>query len=269
MFSLFDATLGGVAFSSIAEEVVLTDIVEEAPRMDTQTAALALRDGMMRTQNRRQSLSIRLVYVIRTQDVALRAELRDKVAAWAAKGGELTINTKPRKRLNVVLDNPPALGSGMRWTDELSVTLTAYTTPYWEDIKPHSISVTTEWAEMFESYFYSGVIKPSGNVKSLPVSALLMNTGEAPLTNIKIVVGNTTIEISGLHMETGANVLSIDYDKNGLMDIRDVAQNESLMHNRTPQSDDDLLVIPGKENGVTIYSDQPIQCSITFRGRWL
>lgn len=269
MESLFDAALNGVAFSSIAEEVILTDIVEEAPRMDTQTAALALRDGLIRTHNRRRSLAVRLVYVIRTQDVELRSELRDKVAAWAAKGGDLTINTRPRKRLRVVLDTSPALGSGMRWTEELSLTLTAYAVPYWEDAKVQGLQFSTVLDESDGQYFFADVITPKGNASEIPLMVLLQCTGESALTALKIVANETVMEFSGLNIAAGKNALRIDYDENGLLNIWDIRTRESLMKNRIPASSDDLLLKTGESNQITIYSDQPVVGEIAYRGRWV
>lgn len=266
---LFDAALNGVAFSSIAEEVFLTDIVEEAPRMDTQTAPLALRDGLIRTHNRRQSLSVRLVYVIRTQDVGLRSELRDKVAAWAAKGGVLTINSRPRKQLQVVMDTPPPLDSGGKWTNELSLTLTAYAVPFWEDVKAQGLQFSTAWADTYGQYFFADVITPKGNAPEIPLTVLLQCIGESALTALKIVANETVMEFTGLSIAAGQNVLAISYDKNGLLAIEDVMTGESLMKNRTPASSDDLLVKTGKGNQIMIYSDQPVSGAISYRGRWV
>lgn len=268
-FSLFEATLGGVRFSSIAEEVFLVDIVEEAAQMDTKTAALALRDGLIRTMNRRRSLSVRLEYVIRTQDVALRSVLRDKVAAWASRGGILKVNTRQGKRLEVVMDTAPAMSSSMKWTDRLSVTLTAYGVPYWEDAAAKTLAVSTAWSDTEGAYVFSGAIKPNGTVPETPATAILRNMGDDALTSLEIVVNDTHMELNGLNVAAGTGEVVIEYGAGGLLAIRDASTGSSLLEFRTPHSDDDLLAVSGADNAVTIRADQPVEGAIAVRGRWL
>lgn len=267
MYDLFDATLGGVRFSSISEEVFLTDIVEEEAQMDTKTDALALRDGLIRTLNRRRALSVRLVCVIRTEDVAMRATLRDKVTAWAARGGILKVNTRPGKRLCVVMDKPPALQSSMRWTDTVTITLTAYGMPYWEDASAHTLAITTTDADGANKY--TGELSCRGSAPDAPVSAILRNMGDNPLTDITITVGDTHMHLTGLQVAAGTGEIVIEYTEGHLLAIYDSSNGTNLMPNRTPQSDDDLLAKSNVRNSVIITADQPVEGAVAVRGRWL
>lgn len=269
MYDLFDATLGGVRFSSIAEEVFLVDVIEEPAQMDTQTAALALRDGLIRTLNRRRSLSVRLVYVIRTEDVALRSVLRDKVAAWASRGGILKVNTRQGKRLEVVMDTAPAMSSSMKWTDHLSVTLTAYGVPYWEDAAARTLAVSTAWSDTEGAHVFSGVIRPQGTVPEAPATAILRNMGDGTLTSLDITVNGTRMELTGLNVAAGTGEVVIEYGTGGMLTIRDASTGSSLLEFRTPESDDDLLAASGADNAVTVRADQPIEGAIAVRGRWM
>lgn len=266
-YKLFEATLGGVALSSLADEILLTDIVEEPVQMDTQTAPLALGDGMLRTVNRRESLSVRLVYQIRTQDVARRAEVRDLVAAWAVNGGALTVNTRPGKQLRVVCDTAPEQGSSGKWTDDLEIVLTAYAVPYWEDVEKVSISVNTVWNANRGEYYYANVIRPTGNV-SAPLEFTMLYTGTETLNRLKIICGSKAIEFTDMGV-TRMNIVQITYDVNGLFKAYKGA-NVSLLPMRTPESEDELFATPGTDNQIYVLSDAEIHGgSITCRGRWL
>ena len=249
MYNLFEAMLNGVALSLIADEIVVTDIVEDAPRMDTQTVPLALASGMLRTVNRRQSLSVRIRYVIRTQDVVRRSAVQEMVTAWAAGGGTLMVNTRPEKQLQVVCDTVPAQGSGMKWTDEIEIVLTAYGSPYWEDISPRSIGVSTAWNAARGEYYFVGALKPNGNTQTIPLECAMECGGDTVLDQLEISCGDTFIKLEGIEAKAG-DVISVLYDKNGVLQINkaNTAGNVSLLPMRTPASSDDLLATPGVQN---------------------
>lgn len=265
---IFTAALGGVAFLSLADELLLTDIVENPVQMDTQTVPRAMGEGMLRTVNRRESLSVRLAYQIRTQDVARRAEVRDLVAAWAAKGGVLTVSTRPGKQLQVVCDTPPAQGSSGNWTDTLELVFTAYAVPYWEDDADVSISVSTVWNESRGEYYYANVIHPTGNVDAVPLRFMMLYTGTETLNRLKIISGSKAIEFTDMGV-TRLNVVQITYDANGLLKAYK-GSGVSLLPMRTPESEDELFVTPGTDNQIYVLSDAEIPgASIICRGRWL
>lgn len=267
-YRLFEASLGGVDFAGLASEIVLLDIIEDHAKMDTQTVPLALRDGIVRTHNRRESLTVRIVYQIRTQDAVRRAEVHDLVSAWAMKGGALTVNTKPGKRLHVVCDTPPAQGSNGKWDNDLQIIFTAYAVPYWEDETETRLSVSTALNENTGQYYFANVIKPGGTVQKVPLEGTFLFFGTA-LNWLKIVCGDTFFEFNNLNLSR-TNMLSISYN-NGILTMYKTAATgtESIMPNRTPASSDELLAVSGKDNQVYVYSDAAISGSLICRGRWV
>ncbi len=133
MFLRFEAQLNGNKFSDIAPELILRDIVESPAEVDVSKVRYANRPGQRVSSIVRTSLSVRLVYVIRSRDIQRRMEIRDLIVAWAANGGTLKVNTRPGKMLRVICETSPMLESSLRWTQDLSLTLTAYSIPYWQD----------------------------------------------------------------------------------------------------------------------------------------
>ena len=264
MHGLFEATLDGVAFSSIADELILTDIHEDDPRMDTVTSALPLRPGMLRTRNVRQSLSVTLHYVVRTQDVARRAAVHDLVTAWAINGGKLTINSRPGKQLLVVMDAPPALGSSMKWTDEVSLTLTAYAWPYWQSTPAPSVTGTL--VEHNGSYVLHDVLTVGGAVAA-PCTVMAYDLG-GELNSFRVAVGDTYFQLEDLGIQAGG-ALMISYDDQGMlriipMGVEDVS---SRLHCRTADSHDDMLATPG-DVPISVEADVPCTVRVTAKEMW-
>ena len=64
MMMLYDAALNGVSIHSLADEIVLRDIVENPADMDIETSNRAMHAGMRVTSQIRRKLDIELVYVI-------------------------------------------------------------------------------------------------------------------------------------------------------------------------------------------------------------
>lgn len=272
-YNLLEATLAGVAFSSLSEnedELVLVDIIEEEAKMDTQTIPLVMKDGLMRTVNRRKSLSVKLVFCIRTQDVARRAELRDAVAAWAMKGGALKTNTRPGKQLSVKCDEPAALQSSAKWTDELTLTLTAYAVPYWQDAEVTLYGGETTLLHSGENWL-ADVYSIGGQLDAL-VAATIINKGAAPLTHIKLQCGSTMMELDGINIQPNMPLL-ISYDNDNLLFIEDFfkldGSDKSLFAYRTADSSDDLIAAPDVDNQIIVSADSAVSVSLTTRGLWL
>lgn len=271
MNRLFEATLNGVALSSLAEEIVLLDIVEEPAQMDTQTAPLALGAGMLRTVNRRKSLPVRLGCIIDTQDVARRAEVRDLIASWAENGGTMKINTRPDKILRVVMDEPPTLDSSADWSKVLSLTLTAYAVPYWQSATSKRLSVQTVHIETTDEHHFAGVLAPDGNTGKSPAVYMLINGGEENLTHLKVQADATFIELDGINILPGY-VVMLSYSDDGLLEIRDFLALEgdnSLLRYRTAESSDDLMLTPGRDNQIIVTADQPVSGTIDGLEWWL
>lgn len=278
MFLRFDAAMNGKNFSDIAPEVLLRDIIELPVEMDTDATNRAGRYGQTVPTLARRSLSVRLVYQIREYDIQRRSAVNGMVLAWAMQGGWLTINSRPGKRLRVVCNSLPGMDSNLKWTQDLSITFTAYAVPYWEDDgDAKSVTFTTEGDAVDGMYHGANVINAPGNVDKEPVTAFVtnINSDGALLTHLKIMVDDTFMEFEGMNQGAdgymGAFIV-IDYDENDILRIRDTrsdVDNGSLLKYRTEESDDDLLAVCNKDNQIHVYADVPVSLTIYARGRWL
>ena len=271
MLLRFEATNGGAKFSEIADEVILLDIIEQPAEVDIQKSRLAGGAGMRVSSVTRTSLTVNLVYVIRTQDPVRRAFLRDKVAQWALQASHLEVSTRPGKYLSAVPYIAPAQDSSLKWTQELTLAMTAYDVPYWRDSDVTSASYTTN-----DFVFIGGhAITPTGADTAIPISCIITTLDEQTLTDVEVGVGNTKIVLSGLDVKTGfvdgwyseGNV-AILCDDGHNMRIGSLSGVSYLKH-RTPESDDVLLAQQNIRN--VIYCKANVPCSITFswNGWWV
>lgn len=264
MFLRFEATMNGKKFSRIAEELILIDIVEDAAEMDVQTSALAGRDGLFVASRRRKSLSVSLTCVIRTQDIKERRRIMQKVAEWAGNGGKLEINPRPGKYLMVQVDEPPALGSHLKWTEELTLTFVAYDVPYWLSDSSHALATA---AQGDGTYADNEVIAVGGDVDKAEASLTLVSpTGT--LTALKITCGDTEIEFAGLP-DISPVYVSIGRE-NGVFFARNLADNKSMLPYRTAESSDALHAMCGKGNvPFQVTANTALTGTVTFAERWL
>lgn len=250
----FDAYINGVSLSSVDPHIMLVDIMEERAQVDRELAARAMHPGQRMNAMVRRSLTVRLIVHITTPHIITRAEVMDKVAGWVGEGGWLTINTRPNQRLYVHAETSPAMGSSLRWTDEIEIELTAYERPYWEQQWP-TVAVITD----------SGNIVPTGTMPEAYVEVDVKNVGEGDLTTVTLSCGSTMIKLDGLTVPPQAYV-RIYYTDDDLMVIE--ADGESALANRTAESSDDLIAMTRKSNALAVVADQAVSAVFRARGRY-
>ena len=254
MLLRFDANLRGQSFAALDPLVILTDIEETAAEADIETAKRALHAGTRLTYSRRRQLSIRLKFVIREYNPEQRARLMDKVADWVGDGGWLTLSTRPNQRLYVHPDGLPSMGSSLRWTDEMELTLTAYERPFFE----------SRWAST-AIISDSGTIALTGTVPEAYVEVDATNAGDGDLTTITLTCGATSITLEDLQVAPGEHVRLYYTDRDVLV-IE--AAGESALSHRTAGSNDDLIAATRRHTDIAVTADQPVSAVFSARGRW-
>ena len=290
MFLRFEAMMNGAKFSSIAEEVILRDIVEQPATVDTALSRIAGRPGQRLSAQTRTALSVRLVYNIRSRDIARRSAVRDLVAKWARDGGMLEINSRPGKHLYVVADAAPALDSSLKWTQDLSLTLTAYEQPYWEDNDPTVASFATTYDAAFGYAVGFATLDAPGTAMDATVKSVkVVNAdGSKAMTNVTVrlskssgIVGAPKRDLKSVMNLTGLDIPPRDgveifysspgplYAKPGILYIRQIKTKTDLFWARTPDSSDDLLFAPGSRNQVSAQTNVAATVEVNANGWWL
>lgn len=244
MITRYGVWLDSLPLHELDPTIYITDIQEQPPRMDVQTSPRAGGPGMFVTKRTRQSLSVVVRFAVREYDVTRRKAVMQKIIAWAKGGKYLAINDRPGQRLRVEVDTMPTITSALKWTQELSITFTAYAMPFWESDTPDIIT-TAGTASMLVQ----------GDADTALVDAEIIPTGFA----VTVSAGNSSITLQGV-----SGPVSLSHGDDGILRI--TSGGASILSKRTPASSDDLTAIPGQENTFAVTGGE---ATFTARGRWM
>jgi hypothetical protein len=258
--------LDGADLSDIDQSVVIQSIDEQVPQQKLTSAPRHTLDGQHYITKETSQRDVVVKFVIATgRDYALRAAVIERVCAWAAPGGWLTVPYRPDERLRVQCAQLPALGDVAKWGEAVSVTFRAFDVPWWQQRHPDraSIASTTQG---------SGTLIVTGN-RGGPLRAV-GTVGDTAVTTCAI--GNGTEIISwtngsqtAFSLAPGEKIL-LDYTDDGLQTMRALSTGgveRSVLASRTAQSADDIWMQPGA-NRVAVSSSAPMSWEVYCYGRW-
>ena len=250
-----EAYLNGVSLRSAAPKIWIQQVEETMDALDMTTAITPLWDGERQAREARRSLRVTLTATIHEVfNLETRAAALDAIAAWTGDGGILTLSYRPGKRLRVIPTNRPTLGKARDYTQEISVELTAYAVPFWEDAVPTSQAGTPGST--------GTVILPLTGSHETPLDAVI--TARAAVTELSLSAGGRTIALEGLSLAAG-DTLTLEHTDDDVLVIR--SGTTRLFEKVTAASDDDILLTRGP-NEVTWEADAPIDITVTARGRY-
>lgn len=252
MNTRFSCTLNGISPESIDPAVRVTDLTELPPRLRVVTAP-TLRHGLRLLRRVRESLTVRVSFVIAETDPVKRRSVMQQLHAWADAGGVLTTSDRPSQHLHVQCDTLPGL-SALCWSDEMTLAFTAYDVPFWELDTVNSVT-TGDYA----------MLKLDGTADECPVEARVINNGTEALTTLALACGSTSMTFAGLSLAPG-KVFTLTWDDGVLAATAD---GQSVLMNRTDDSSDLLLADGGVSTPVLVTADQAITAEFTGRGRVL
>ena len=256
MMTRYEVWLDKKSLSAIDPAIYILDISYGATHFLTTTHDKPGRNGQRVTGRQAQNTSVTVAIEIRERDIARRQDICRRVHEWAILGGMLTTNDRRGQRLAVICDNPPSIGSALKWTQTLKMTFTAYEQPFWEDEYPRAVTIAGKDAEKSLYVGGFGVLAR--------VEAEVKNTSSKTVDALTLKAGGTTFEFAKLGLTAGGT-LEIGYDKNDLLYIQ--TGDESKMHCRTAASDDELMVCTGTAEKMGVHADNEV--SVTFKARRL
>lgn len=254
MISRHEAILNGVALSSVSPLIYITDISYPAPPIRTDLYTVAKRQGGRIRRRYIEKNSVVISMMIRAYDVRQRQEICNAVGKWAKNGGILETRDHVGQRLRCVCDNWPTVQSALRWTDPVTVTLSAYEQPFWEEIFPSKLTLTGTSA--------SGVLNVPGNADDALIEAKI--TAGAALSSVTLTAGSKSMTLSGLSVASGG-VITISYDDEMIQSIK--YGTTSLLNKRTGA--DDLLAESGGKTTISISASASVTAEFSARGLWI
>jgi len=259
--------LNGVWLDEIDSRICISSIEPGDGKENISAVDAAAGYGQRITGNRRQMVDMVIKFRMlehghNVTGLTERSQLLEKVNAWAAAGGVLTVNYKPDRRLNVILVQAPGEGSLWDYTRELQLTFRAYRIPYWED---ENISSATVGGNNSSG---TGAASIGGSVKT-QVSAMLENTSGMNINTAAVTIGGKSMYFTGLGLGNN-EALVIDYSGDGILRIRIRSAGgiyRSAMACRSDSSADEFVAI----GDVTISFSAQRACRLTasWRCRYL
>ena len=255
--------LDGLQLDEVDERIIISGI-DEAAGKDTLTAVNnAYGCGQRITGQRRNTLDVTVKFqmAIKNGDMEARSELLDKVNAWAANGGWLTVGHRPGKRLQVVLAQAPGGGDMFNWTNEFTLVFRAYSVPYWADSEDTKVTSATGASGSLN-------IDVPGNTETL-ANVTLENKSGSKIDKATVTIGDNTMTFTGIAMVGGEKLVIDHVQQAGLFYMRARVvgtSSRTALPKRT--GTDDFYVTPGN-NSVTFSADRAVQATVTVRGRYL
>lgn len=229
--------LDGVQLDSVDNRVLIQTVEPQAGKMSINTNSLWGADGSRVTNIHRDSLDINVKFSINEKSyrMAQRSEVFEKVLAWAAGGGWLTVNTKPGRKIRVILAQPPGEGDlGNR--NQYTITFRAYGVPYWQEADATTKTLTGSSG--------SSTMTVGGSARTV-MEGTFTNTSGGTIDTLTISAGGSSFSFSGLGLGNG-QTLTIDHPDDGQRSwLRIRIGNTSVLAKRTAGSSDDLYVQPG------------------------
>lgn len=247
--------LNGVSLETAHPSILLQHIDESAPKADVQTAARGGAPGAFVTSAQLRERAVTILFAVReAKDFTIRADAVSAAAAWAAGGGWLSLSSRPGLRLWVTPTELPSIGRLRDWTDDISLTLTAFHWPWWQEESPTAVTATG--------------VGSTGTEITVPVTGCApagleaeITPGDA-LTGVTLTSGGRTMTLSNLSVASGTK-LSVYYDERHLLRIE--AGGTGLLGKRTG---DDLVLQPGRR-AVTVACSTASTVKLWARGCYL
>jgi len=248
-----EAWIDGAALTGVDGRILLRQIEDEAPQIETTYGDIP-GGGRMLLNQRRVGRRLSIVFALRElYDLPARARIIDAVNAWA-QGEWLEVSYRPDQRMRVRCVGVTAMGSARDVHAEYRLNFDDLAAPYWEDKHTQILQLGGTYNQ--GSIYVPGTADAIAEAQIVPTAAL---------NAVTLNVGNSSITLNGLNVQAGS-ALTIDHDDRGL--IRIAANGTGKISCRTPASDDDLIAHPGQ---MTIGFSADAYCAVTvrIRGRWL
>lgn len=252
MTTLFDCALDGVLLSSLDDSICVLDIREDAPKMRQSTAS-AWQDGLHLLDSQRESLTIRVDFAIHAPNPARRSQVLQAVHAWTTKGGILTATSHPGQQLAVICTGLPT-STASDWLETLTLTFTTTTVPFWEDDALTQASASG-----------AATLLVPGTAGAVPVSTMVVNNGDAPITQLTLLCGDTQMDFENIIIPVNSMFVMTQVGPV----LKAYIGGQSVLHCRTAASDDSLLAVCGQPCTVQAIAAQPVTTIFMARGRYV
>lgn len=260
MITRLSAALNNAELHSIAPEICIQSINENAPSMDVSVGNRSGNIGQHLNGVYRKALDVSIQFSIDSpkREILRRVSILQQVAAWASSGGVLTVNYRDRQQLRVSCVGLFGIDGIDKWTSNYEVVFRALQVPYWvsQDAESTTISAGTSGSVSLR-------VKETGGGK---LCFQATNSSGSTVNTASISANGKTISFSSLGLANGEKLIG-DYDENDIQRLRILngSTYRSVLDKRTGA--DDVLLKQGG-NTVSVSSGAALSWNVYTYGRW-
>ena len=260
MRTRLSAALNGVELHSVDPAIYIQRVNEGAPGMDVSAGNRSGNVGQHLNGIYRKTLDVDVVFSVNVpkRETARRANILQQVSAWAAAGGDLTVNYRDRQKLRVRCVSFPEISGIDQWTDNYTLTFRAFQVPYWvsQDAESATISAGTSGSATLR-------LRESAGGK---LCFEATNGSGSTVNAVTVSANGKTITFSSLGLANGEKLIG-DYDNNDIQRLRILngGTYRSVLDKRTGADD-----VPLKYGGntVSVTSGAALSWKVYTYGRW-
>ena len=252
------AALGGVQLDELHESIVIQRVDPGTPQRNISAVAMMGGAGQRITGDHWETLDIIVEFGINLpkRQMELRRQVFEMVTAWALRGGWLTVNWMPNRRVWVDRVELPNGGDMWEWTNTYTITFRAYSVPFWQEENPASVAANLTSGSV--------VLGVGGNVQTV-IDLTFKNTSGSTINTFSVSAGGNTISLSDIGLLNG-ETLQIHHGTDGLLRI--VIGSRSVYNKRAAGGADDLYVQPGNVT-VSVTAGGSGRLIVTCCGRYV
>lgn len=242
------------------QSVVIRRIETGTPRETIKAVSTMGGFGQRITSQHWETLECAVSFAINKpkRDISGRRSVFDTVNAWAYGTGWLECTERPGRRMWADKVTCPEPGDLWDWTDEYTITFSAYGVPFWQDEEAEEETDTLE----ADTYKYISMVV-GGNVRTV-LDLEYTNTSGGAVSTFSAAVNGRTIGLSGFSLANGKKLI-LTHGTDGLLRI--TADGTSI-YSKQAEGADDLYLEPGY-NTVSVRAGGAGSVTVSAFGRYL
>lgn len=262
MRTRISVALNGTELHAIDSAIVLQGVDEGAASWNISTGSRAGNAGQHVNSVEKRYRDVVVSFAIaEMRDMIRRADILQRVCAWAAAGGDLTVSYRDRQKLSVICAQLPAVKSLDKWAEAYSITFRAYEIPFWQSMDRESATISA--GTTGETTLR---VKESAGGK---LCFEATNGSGNSAATVAVGANGRLMQFGTLGLANGEKLI-LDYDGKDIQRIRILNTSNvyrSALDKRAASSVDDLLLHYG-ENGIGVASDVALSWNFYTYGRW-
>ena len=262
MRTRISVALNGIELHSLDVRIVLQGVDEGAASWNITAGNRAGNDGQHVTSVEKRYRDVIVSFAIaEKRDLISRSDIIQRVCAWAAAGGDLTVSYRDRQKLRVICAQMPSVKTLTKWAETYSITFRAYDIPFWQsmDAENATVSATTSGSASIR-------VKESAGGK---LCFEATNGSGGTVDTVSVSANGKTMAFSSLSLANGEKLI-VDYDEKDIQRIRIKNTSNvyrSAMAKRTTASADDIPLKTGG-NTISVTSGAALSWNLYTYGRW-